>query len=488
MGSEIEMASAFEDLLRQSGVDVLRPCDPGYTLRQKSYFSTTAAELHPSYILRPHSASEVSKLIHILVSGRHVFALRSGGHGTSLGANNIEGGVTLDMGLLDWTRVVESSQSTDGEEIAALVDIGPGARWRDVYSALDKHGLMVAGGREGSVGVGGLLLGGGISFLSGTRGFACDNVSAFEVVLADGRIVQASKNTNADLFWALKGGGNNFGVVTNIRMQAVKSRPVWGGLTMMSPETIPQAAEALVDFTSRVHEDPDSSLMCMVEYRPESRQVALRAYLVQTAGVENAPAYSKWLQLPSTHQFFARYSFAQASGNRSMPDGYHNVWFTATFKNDARIVSKAASLHQDLVNTLKTSIVPDGDFVSLCLLQPLPKTVTRHGDHPMGLSNQNEDGLLVMTTVMVRTAQQKAAAHPKCKDFFINLREFARSTDDDLNLSWEYLNYADETQDPLGTYGAENVKKLREIAQRYDPGEVFQKLCRGGFKLGPSST
>ncbi|KAG6358441.1 hypothetical protein INS49_014325 [Diaporthe citri] len=320
---------------------------------------------------RPHGASEVSKTIQILVSGGHVFALRSGGHGTSLGGSNIDGGITLDLGLLDWTRVVENSQSADGgQEFAALVDIGPGARWRDAYAALDKHGLMVAGGREGSVGVGGLLLGGGISFLSGTRGLACDNVAAFKVVLADGRIVQASKTANADLFWALKGSTINFGIVTNIRMQAVKSRPVWGGLTMMSPQTIPQAAEALVDFTSRVNEDPDSSLLCITEYRPESKEIALPAYLVQTAGVENAPAYSRWLQLPSTHKFFAKYTFAQASGNRSMPDGY-------------------------------------------------------------------------------------------------------QSTDEDLNLDWEYINYADETQDPLGSYGAETVKKLKEISQRCSDILVF---------------
>ncbi|ROW10352.1 hypothetical protein VMCG_01988 [Cytospora schulzeri] len=488
MGSAIEMESAIEGLLRQTGAEVLRPCDPGYTLRQDSYFSTTATELHPSYIVRPHCASEVSRTIQILVSGGHVFALRSGGHGTSLGASNIEGGITLDLGLLDWTAVVENSQGADeGGESAALVDIGPGARWRDVYAALDKYDLMVAGGREGSVGVGGLLLGGGISFLSGSRGFACDNVAAFEVVLADGRIVQASKSMHADLFWALKGGGNNFGIVTNIRMQAVRSRPVWGGLTVMSPETIPRAAEALVDFTSRVNEDGDSNLMCIVEYRPETKHVALRAYLVQTAGVENAPAYSRWLQLPTTHKFFGKYSFAQASGNRTMPDGYHNTWFTATFKNDARIVSKAASLHQELIDTLKTSIVPDGDFVSLCLLQPLPKAIVQLGDNPMGLSRQSVDGLLVMTTVMVRTAEQKTAAYPKCKEFFTTLREFARSTDEDLNLDWEYINYADETQDPLGSYGAENVKKLKEVSERYDPEQVFQKLCRGGFKLTPTS-
>lgn len=230
MGSETELPPAIEGLLRQTGAEVLLPSDQGYTLRQDSYFSTTAAQISPAYIVRPHFASEVSSAIHILVSGGHAFAVRSGGHGTSLGASNIEGGVTLDLGLLDWTRIVENSQGADGgEDFAALVDIGPGARWRDVYAALDKHGLMVPGGREGPVGVGGLLLGGGISFLSGSRGLACDSVAAFEVVLADGRVVQASQTVHPDLFWAVKGGSNNFGVVTKVRMQALRSRPVWGG-------------------------------------------------------------------------------------------------------------------------------------------------------------------------------------------------------------------------------------------------------------------
>lgn len=164
-----------------------------------------------------------------------------------------------------------------------------------------------------------------------------------------------------------------------------------------------------------------------------------------------------------------------------------NIWVTATFKNDARIVSKAASLHQGLIDTLKTFIVPGGDFVSLCLFQPLPKIIVQAGDNPMGVTRQSGDSLLVMTTVMVRTAKQKTEAHPKCKAFLNELREFARSTNEDLNLDWEYLNYADETQDPLASYGAENVKTLRAISERYDPGQAFQKLCRGGFKLNPST-
>lgn len=88
---------------------------------------------------------------------------------------------------------------------------------------------------------------------------------------------------------------------------------------------------------------------------------------------------------------------------------------------------------------------------------------------------------------MVRSAEQKAAAYPKSKAFLTELRDFARSAKEDLNLDWEYLNYADESQNPLASYGSENVKKLREIALRYDPQQVFQKLCRGGFKLTSTS-
>lgn len=105
----------------------------------------------------------------------------------------------------------------------------------------------------------------------------------------------------------------------------------------------------------------------------------------------------------------------------------------------------------------------------------------------MGLSSQKYNGLLFLTTVMVRSAEQKQAAYPRCRAFLTRLRDFAKSTDDDLNLDWEYINYADESQDPLATYGRENVQKLREVALKYDPEQVFQKLCRGGFKITSTS-
>lgn len=123
--------------------------------------------------------------------------------------------------------------------------------------------------------------------------------------------------------------------------------------------------------------------------------------------------------------------------------------------------------------------MPSDDFVSLYLLQSLPHVIAQLGDNPIELSRQSGDGILVMTTVMVRTAQQKTAAHPKCKEFFATLRGFAKPTDENLKFDWEYINCANETQNLLGSYGAENIKMLREVFQRYNLEQVFQKLCRG---------
>ena len=279
MVSDSSPSQPAYECLRQAGLDVLLPSDETYMIRQESYFSKTASQLAPACIVRPSSAAQVSIAIRVLAESRYPFAIRSGGHAPNAGASNIEGGVTLDLGLLNWTKL-ETVRESDGivnghgaEETPMVVDIGPGARWADVYASLHPHNLVVAGGREGGVGVGGLILGGGNTYFTASQGFACDNVVAFEVVLApDGRIVTATAdNMYADLFWALRGGGNNFGVVTNFRMKALKGGSrVWGGLTLIPSQATPLAAQALVDFTSRVHEDVDSNLLCFFAYRGKS--------------------------------------------------------------------------------------------------------------------------------------------------------------------------------------------------------------------------
>lgn len=100
----------------------------------------------------------------------------------------------------------------------------------------------------------------------------------------------------------------------------------------------------------------------------------------------------------------------------------------------------------------------------------------------MGVERHAHDGVLFLAVAMVRTPEQEAAARPLVADWVRDVRDFA-STIDGGNLEWEYLNYADASQDPLASYGAENVRFLKEVAVKYDPQEVFQKLVPGGFKI-----
>lgn len=160
---------------------ILLPKDAEYTTRINSYWCNNA-KLNPACILQPRSATEVSKAIKALAQSRQAFAVRAGGHMNWAGSNNINAGVTIDLGFLNSTRYDPDTQTSR---------LGPGAKWKDVYAELGNHGRTVVGAREAECGVGGFLLGGGNTFHTPSHGFACDNVVAYEVVLADGRIITA---------------------------------------------------------------------------------------------------------------------------------------------------------------------------------------------------------------------------------------------------------------------------------------------------------
>ena len=170
-------------------------------------------------------------------------AVRSGGHGIS-GRSTNDGGIVLDLGRLNEVTMLDSGR----------VRVGPGARWGEVAQALAPFGLGMSSGDYGDVGVGGLATAGGIGFLSRKHGLTLDHFSAAEVVLADGRQVRADRDHHPDLFWALRGAGGNFGIVTALELDAypvgdvVFSRMVfaadagllerWGGLVEAAPREL----------------------------------------------------------------------------------------------------------------------------------------------------------------------------------------------------------------------------------------------------------
>ena len=147
-------------------------------------------------------------------------------------------------------------------------------------------------------------------------------------------------------------------------------------------------------------------------------------------------------------------------------------------------MNKACEIHDAFVEDLKV-IVPDRNMLSQCIFQPLPKLYAEKsaeaGGNVLGLERQKDDGVLLLLLVEVPTADQRAAAHPKAKALIDDVQAFASSIDGAQD--WLYMNYADPDQDVFGSYGAENVNFLKKVAAKYDPEQVFQKLCPGGFKI-----
>ena len=218
------------------------------------------------------------------------FAVRSGGHTGFAGAANINGGVTIDL------RLLNSIELNDDKSIAS---VGPGATWGEVYAKLDPLGLGVAGGRAAQVGVGGLTTGGGISYMSPRYGWTCDTVSSYEVVLADGSVVEAKEdNENADLLVALRGGSNNFGIVTRISLRTFEQGPLWGGSVYHDLSTIDDQLKAFVDINSADNYDEYASLITSFGFAAGKGSAVVNS-IEYTKAEENPAVFAPIMKIPA---------------------------------------------------------------------------------------------------------------------------------------------------------------------------------------------
>jgi FAD/FMN-containing dehydrogenase len=223
-----------------------------YLTEENDYWSTGCGALKPSCILYPSSAEEVSAIVKVLNANNESFVVKSGGHNPNKGFASIDGGPLISTRHLNEV-VFDASSMT--------VRAGPGNDWEDIHKALENTGVTVVGGRLGGVGVGGYVVGGGLSFLSSQYGWAANNIVEFEVVLANGTIVQASTSSNTDLYSALKGGGNNFGIVTAYTMRAHPQGQIWGGNLAFTADKSAQLLSALRDFTEYYPDDKAAIIM-----------------------------------------------------------------------------------------------------------------------------------------------------------------------------------------------------------------------------------
>ncbi|KAJ4390925.1 hypothetical protein N0V93_004524 [Gnomoniopsis smithogilvyi] len=203
------------------------------------------------------------------------------------------------------------------------------------------------------------------------------------------------------------------------------------------------------------------------------------------AGVEKAPAYEKWLALPDLIGDTMKMTTVRDMACEYNAEADQNVvMFTLSFKNDARILTRASELHDQLVQDLLV-LIPEGDFTTQCAFHPLPKVFSQHsvnaGGNVMGIERNEHDGIVFAAAVFLKTAEQEAVVYPRVAAWIEGIKSYAESIDG--MLEWRYANYADRSQNPLASYGEEGVAMLRAAAAKYDPEQVFQTLCPGGFKI-----
>jgi FAD/FMN-containing dehydrogenase len=207
---------------------VTGPGDAGYDQARKVFYGKW--DRRPAAVVRPTSAREVARVVTLAAESGSELAVRSGGH--SLAGHSVsDGGIVLDLA-----------------ELTALdIDLDSGTAWAQTgltaaaYTAqVGEHGLATGFGDTGSVGIGGITLGGGVGFLVRTHGLTIDNLLAAELVTADGQILEVDDERHPDLFWAIRGGGGNFGVATRFKFRLHELPSIVGGMLLLpgSPEVI----------------------------------------------------------------------------------------------------------------------------------------------------------------------------------------------------------------------------------------------------------
>lgn len=194
--------AAAEELRKTFDGDLVRPTDAGYEAARRAW--NGMVDKHPAMVVRPRGTADVVTAIRFARKHDLEIAVRCGGHGTS-GQSMTDGGIVIDLGLMRGVRV---------DAAARRAWVQGGCLLSDLDREAQLHGLATTGGVVSHTGVGGLTLGGGYGYLARKFGMACDNVLSAEVVTASGEVLVASPDQNPDLYWGIRGGGGNFGVVT----------------------------------------------------------------------------------------------------------------------------------------------------------------------------------------------------------------------------------------------------------------------------------
>ncbi|KAI6127318.1 FAD dependent oxidoreductase [Pisolithus sp. B1] len=198
----------------------------------------------------PGTAADVGIALQILGRNRAPFAVKGGGHAMNPGFSSTTG---IQIAMSSFSEIVYDPE-------LQAVSVGAGTIWDDVYAALEPHGVTVVGGRVSGIGVAGFTLGGGYSWLTNQYGLALDNVESFELVLPNGVVIDVTESSHPDLFFGLRGGYDNFGIVTKFVLRTYPQEQIWGGIIIYPETSVDQVTRATASFAAS-NDDPKAQII-----------------------------------------------------------------------------------------------------------------------------------------------------------------------------------------------------------------------------------
>ncbi|KAL2869043.1 FAD-binding oxidoreductase [Aspergillus lucknowensis] len=446
---------------------------PYYTERT-SFWSWTEW-LEPTCVFLPNSTQQVSEAVIIFTDYDCPFAIRGGGHSAIRGAANIDDGIMVNM-----KRIRDLDFSPDNKTIT----IGMGYTWAEVYEIVEPLGYMVPGGRFAGVGTG-LALGAGVSYFANERGLTIDNVVNHRVVLANGTVMEANEHTNNDLHWALRGGSNNFGVVTHITLPAIPHQGMHGGRVTYPPNTVDALTNLTYEYQVRTSvEAPDTHVLSTYVYDGESNVTyGFTPVVYQRNATQMPPSLQPWLDIEHSNSTVRNRTYGDLA--RELVAGFPNGLVQTHYSLTVYPSLEYFRFLRERFSEFCAGFSHIEGFAGLHTLMAItPAAIAKAGrNNPIGLNRARPDTTLTVLYLGLQFNNEEDIdeVFPDW-DIFIRTME-AEAKLQDVLFPYIMLTYSDDNQEVIASYGEENVSRLQAIQQKYDPSLVFQRLVTGGQKI-----
>jgi FAD/FMN-containing dehydrogenase len=432
----------ISDLKTQFTGVIILPGDPNYELASTAFVFKGS----PAIIVQPKNDQDALIALQYAHENKLLLSIRSGGHSSAgFGTNN--DGMVIDLSFINKIEIID--------EVNQIVKIGTGAKWGDVAKKLQEKGLAITSGDTKTVGVGGLILGGGIGWMVRKYGFTIDNLVGATIVTANGKILHISEKENADLFWAIRGGGGNFGIVLSFELKAQSVSEVYFGNIMYGLENLATVLKGWRDYVRKSDELLTTTFMIMPAF-PNSPAGIMILFCY---GGNNEVAANKAIEPLKKLGIFLNASinkipYADVLQDAHAPDGIQII-VKSTFVED---------FTDELIHQIETTHGKDAN--RFLIIRHIGGAINKVPATATAFAYRKSEVLLFAPMFVPLTATSEEIT--KAGEPWNKIAKYGKGA---------YSNFLSTTlgEDIKAIYPEETYNRLVEVKKKYDPENLFSQ-------------